>query len=102
MLREIVLVEASVEVEQTEPVVAPQRSILDYARPNIEGVTSSIVWPQITANNFELKPNSIQMVQQMPQFDEFQDEEPYAHLTNFMEICDTFKVNGVSEDAIHL
>ena len=68
----------------------------------MEGAISSIVRPPIAADNFELKPNFIQMVQQMFWFDSFQDEDPYAHLTNFLEISDTFKVNGVDEDEIRL
>lgn len=42
------------------------------------------------------------MVQHMCQFDGFQDENPYAHLTIFLEICDSFKVNNVFENAVHL
>ena len=52
--------------------------------------------------HFKLKLNFIQMDQQMYQFDGFQDEDPYAHLTNFMELCDIFKTNEVSGDEIRL
>ena len=79
-----------------------QGSMSNYARPNLDGATASIVLPTIARNNFELKPKFIQMVQQMCQFNKFQDENPYADLTNLLEICNTFKANGVSEDAIHL
>ena len=54
------------------------------------GATSSIVWPPIMANNFELKQNFIPLFLEICQFDGFQDEDPYAHLTNFLEIGDIY------------
>ncbi|KAG8498696.1 hypothetical protein CXB51_005123 [Gossypium anomalum] len=74
------------------------RTMYDYAKPTLEGVESSIVRPAIAANNFELKPNTIQMIQQFVQFDGLQDEDPNTHLANFLELCDTFKINGISDD----
>ena len=41
------------------------------------------------------------MVQQF-QFGGNVIEDPNAHLVTFLEICDTIKMNGVSEDAIRL
>ena len=32
----------------------------------------------------------------------FEDNDPYALLINFLESCEVFKVNRVSEDVIHL
>ena len=74
----------------------------DYAKPTLTGAESSIVRPIIAANNFELKPNTIQMIQQFLQFDGLQYEDPNTYLANFLEFCDTFKINGVSDDAIRL
>ncbi|KAG8486099.1 hypothetical protein CXB51_019413 [Gossypium anomalum] len=76
------------------------RTMYDYAKPNFTGTESSIVRPAIAANNFELKPNTIQMIQQFVQFDGFRGENPNTHLANFLELCDTFKINGVSNDTI--
>ena len=91
-LKETGEVEVSVVVEQSETMAAPWRCILDYARPNLDGATSSIIRPLIAGNNFELNPNFIQMVQKICQFDNF--------LTNFLEIWDTLRTNGVPWDAI--
>ena len=74
----------------------------DYAKPTLTGTESSIVRSAVTANNFELKPNTIQMIQQFVQFDGLQDKDPNTHLANFLEFCYTFKINGVSDDAMRL
>ncbi|KAK8945257.1 hypothetical protein KSP39_PZI007733 [Platanthera zijinensis] len=73
-----------------------------YARPNLEGTQSSIIRPAVANNNFEIKTSIIQMVQQSVVFDGLPDEDPNLHLLNFLEICDTFKINGVTDDAIRL
>ncbi|KAK5845483.1 hypothetical protein PVK06_001673 [Gossypium arboreum] len=73
-----------------------------YAKPSLTGTESSIVRPTIAVNTFELKPNIIQMIQQFVQYDGLQDEDPNAHLVNFLELCDTIKINGVSDEAIRL
>ncbi|KAA3466633.1 RING-H2 finger protein ATL63 [Gossypium australe] len=80
---------------------APQ-TMYDYAKPTLIGVESSIVGPIIAKNNFEIKSNTIQKVQQYVQFDGLQDEDSNAHLAHFLEICNTFNINSVIDDAISL
>ena len=79
-----------------------QKALRDYATPSVNGATSSIRRPAIQANNFEIKPAIIQMIQQTVQFGGLSQEDPNVHIANFMEICDTFKHNGVIDDAIRL
>ena len=62
----------------------------------------SITKPTVQANNFEIKPAIIQMIQQSVRFNGDLKEDPNQHIANFLEICDTFKLNGVSDDAIRL
>ncbi|XP_073120605.1 uncharacterized protein [Henckelia pumila] len=87
------------EHEQEPPVY---RSMMDLALPNIEGARPSIIRPTVAANHFEIKPAILQMVQNTLQFGGSVIDEPYVHLTNFLDICDTFKIQGVSDDAIRL
>ena len=78
------------------------RTMYDYAKPSLTGTESSIVRLAVAANTFELKPDTIQMIQQFVQFDGLQDEDPNAHLANFLELRDTFKINGIFDDGIRL
>ena len=78
------------------------RPLRDYVVPIINGARSSIARPAVQANNFEIKPAIIQMIQTSVQFAEMPNDDPNAHIANFLEICDTFKQNGVSNNTIKL
>lgn len=78
-----------------------QRAIRDYFKPVINNNYSGIARQTINANNFELKPTLINMVQQN-QFGGSPLEDPNIHLAMFLEVCDSVKINGVSEDTIRL
>jgi hypothetical protein len=51
--------------------------------------------------NFELKPTLINMVQANP-FSGKPNEDANAHLQHFLEVCRTFTIRGVTDDAICL
>lgn len=70
--------------------------------PSVIGNNSSIRRPAIQANNFEIKPAIIQMIQHSVQFSGLPNDDLNTHIDNFLEIYDTFKQNGVSDDAIRL
>jgi len=78
-----------------------RRTLHDFATPGVQGITSSIACPAIDANNFELKLALISIVQHS-QFGETPLEDPNLHLSVFLEVCDTLKLNGVSSDTIRL
>ncbi|XP_073120747.1 uncharacterized protein [Henckelia pumila] len=74
--------------------MADNRTVWDLIRPPFEGYGSSIVHIAVEANNFELKPSIIQLIQLQARFGGTSVKDPYAHLESFLSICDTFKVNG--------
>ena len=81
---------------------ARTKALMNFSQPKINDIQSSIVRPAITANTFEIKPGIIQWVQNSVQFGGSPTEDPNTHIRDFIEICNTFKFNGVSEDAVKL
>ncbi|XP_045809427.1 uncharacterized protein LOC123903826 isoform X3 [Trifolium pratense] len=78
----------------------PRRTLRDYFTPSTN-ITTSIVNPPVQANNFELKPGLIQMIQNST-FRGSPTEDPNAHLKNFIRVADSVKCNGVTPEAIRM
>ena len=57
--------------------------------------------PAIEANNFELKPSLITMLQRH-QFNGHSNEDPNEHMRRFMRMENTIKLNGVRPEVIKL
>ena len=64
-------------------------------------VQTAIRRPPIQANNFKLKSVTLQMLQNIL-FHGLPSENPNMRLTNFIEVCDMVKYNGVIEEALRL
>ncbi|CAM8990979.1 unnamed protein product [Rhodiola kirilowii] len=75
-----------------------RRALKDYAIRTAYGYRSPIQLPTVDNRDFDLKTSTIQMVQSN-QFSGRDNEDPNSHLTSFLEVCATFKINGISEDA---
>ena len=73
----------------------------DYWRPMMNEDYSGIRHQPIDANNFELKPALIDMVQQH-QFGGNPSKDPNGHFLNFLQLCATFKMNVVDHNVIKL
>ena len=73
----------------------------DFMSPNVQGDQTPIVRPTVAANNFKIKPAIIQMIQNSP-FNGLPYEDPFGHMSRFLEYCYTFKMNGVQPDVIRL
>lgn len=90
------------EEVEVETMAEEERTISGHSKPSLDGLASCIARPTIQANNFEIKPSVIQMLQHSAQFDGRDTEDPNAHLSKFLDICATFSINGVTDDAIRL
>ena len=64
-------------------------------------VQSTIRRPPIQTNNFELKAVTLKILQNIL-FHGLPTENFNMHLTNFIEVCDTIKYNGVTEEELRL
>ena len=78
-----------------------QRPLKEFAQPSNKEPSSSIVNPAILANNFELKPSLLQLVQQN-QFVGRATENPNQHLKIFIQLANTFKTKSATSEAIRL
>ncbi|KAF7812340.1 uncharacterized protein G2W53_033316 [Senna tora] len=85
--------------KQEEMAGDPLRPLKEYFTPSKYDSPSSTRLPEIGANQFEIKPSIIQM---LPSFYGLSSENPYKHIDEFLEVCSTFKLPNVSEDAIRL
>ena len=78
-----------------------QDTMEDFWRPIIQEEYSAIKQPIVDANNFELKPALITMVQQN-QFTGHPTEDPNESLGRFLRMENTVKLNGVRPEEIKL
>jgi hypothetical protein len=80
--------------------MAAQRCINDFS-----ALLSANIWTGLETNigdgSFELKPALIDMVQQSP-FCSKALENANSHLQHFFEICSTFTIRGLTQDAVCL
>ncbi|KAG9458285.1 hypothetical protein H6P81_002793 [Aristolochia fimbriata] len=80
----------------------PRRTMVDFVTQSPNTNKTSIITPSIQANNFDFKPQLLLMLQTHYQFNGLANEDPNDHLERFLDLCATFKYNGVSDDAARL
>ncbi|XP_019173556.1 PREDICTED: uncharacterized protein LOC109183631 [Ipomoea nil] len=88
------------EGEEVKQPPAAARSMSDYIAPDVEE-HDSINIPGVEVNNFEIKLTILHMIT-TDQFGGSPTEDPNSHITTFLRICGTFKINGVPQEAIKL
>ncbi|KAA3462050.1 RING-H2 finger protein ATL63 [Gossypium australe] len=72
-----------------------EKTMREYALPNLDMVQGTMTRPAITANNFEIKPTMIQMIQNNLNNDRRSELESNM-------LCYTFKYNRLIDDVILL
>ena len=89
------------EEEEEEERNQRPNTMEDFWRPIIQKEYSAVRQPAIEANNFELKPTLITMVQQH-QFTGHPSEDSNEHMRRFMRMANTVKLTGVRLEVIKL
>ena len=79
----------------------PRVTLEDYSSSTMQQFFTSIVRPEVQATNISYPHSLIQLIQGNL-FHGLPNEDPYAHLATYIEICNTVKITGVPEDAIRL
>ena len=76
------------------------RTIHEFSAPLTANVATS---PNVinVDTHFKLKPALMMMVQSSPFYGKSHKDDN-AHLQHFLEICSTFTIKGVTQEAIHL
>ena len=110
-LRKIKRVERATMVDEINDQKVEQRTaagrppmkdtIEDFWRAIIQEEYSAIKQPTVDANNFELKPTLITMVQQN-QFTGHPTEDPNEHLGRFLRMENIVNLNGIRPEVIKL
>ncbi|KAK8923616.1 hypothetical protein KSP39_PZI019737 [Platanthera zijinensis] len=94
-------VEPNEQVDQNVQPNVPRMTCRDYNTPLRGGLHFSIARPTIAANNFKIDSTIMQLIQHN-KFGGLNNEDANSHLRSFLEICDMYKVNGASSEAIQL
>ncbi|KAK8600528.1 hypothetical protein V6N12_050381 [Hibiscus sabdariffa] len=80
----------------------PARTVRDYLAKDLEGLNPAVTTPEFEAEHFELKPVMFNMLNTLGQFGGSPAENARQHLKSFLEICNSFKIHGVSNDVLKL
>ncbi|KAL4280209.1 hypothetical protein GQ457_03G016220 [Hibiscus cannabinus] len=80
----------------------PARTVRDYLAEDLEGLNPAVTMPDFEAEHFELKPVMFNMLNTLDQFGGTPNENARHHVKSFLEICNSFKIHGVSNDVLKL
>ncbi|KAL4295770.1 hypothetical protein GQ457_12G015740 [Hibiscus cannabinus] len=80
----------------------PARTVRDYLAEDLEGLNPTVTMSDFEAEHFELKPMVFHMLNTLGHFGGSPTENARQQLKSFLEICNSFKIHGVSNDVLKL
>ncbi|KAK8649453.1 hypothetical protein V6N13_130182 [Hibiscus sabdariffa] len=80
----------------------PVRTVRDYLAEDLEGLNPAVTIPEFETEHLELKPVMFNMLNTLGQFGGSPAENARQHLKSFLEINNSFKIHGVSNDVLKL
>nr|GEU55156.1 hypothetical protein [Tanacetum cinerariifolium] len=78
------------------------QTMMELCHPSLNGQGGPIAPITIQATNFGLKNDMIQQVHNSCQFHVLPGDDANKHLDKFLHVTQSIKVNGVTDDALHL
>nr|GFA22839.1 reverse transcriptase domain-containing protein [Tanacetum cinerariifolium] len=85
-----------------DPPVPDLRTMEELCQPSLNGRGGPISPIAIQAAKFRLKNDMIQQVHNSCQFHGLPGDNANKHLDKFLHVTQSIKVNGVTDDALHL
>nr|XP_017250814.1 PREDICTED: uncharacterized protein LOC108221447 [Daucus carota subsp. sativus] len=86
--------------ENLHVIVPDESSIQDHETPNPANCMYKT--PAIGATQYNINPSLIQMVSNSSFEGDIEREDPHRHLESFVQMCGSFRINGVTADQIRL
>ncbi|KAK8584232.1 hypothetical protein V6N13_109628 [Hibiscus sabdariffa] len=80
----------------------PVRTVRDYLAKDLDGLNPAVTIPEFEAEHFELKLIMFNMLNTLGRFSRSPAENARQHLKSCLEICNSFKIHGVSNDVLKL
>ncbi|CAN6451408.1 unnamed protein product [Victoria cruziana] len=75
------------------------RQLREFYMPNEYNHRDTIMGPAIEAAHYEIKASVIKM---LPLFHGVEDEDPYYHLDEFLDVCGTVRITNIDDDVLKL
>ncbi|XP_050222552.1 uncharacterized protein LOC126672641 [Mercurialis annua] len=80
----------------------PRQTLGEFFLPDVDNATFGCFAMPVQATIFEIKPSTIQLLENRRAFYGLKHEDPNAHIAKFLVVLNTFKLHGITADQIKL